>query len=241
MGWQGVGSQSMQPFYSDHNVEIYCGDCRQILPQFTNERFAAVLTDPPYSERTHTGARTNVEGRRDVSPISFDSWTADEIAAVFEVCAPLLDGWLISFLDWKHVAHLESNPPKGLRFVRFGIWDKPNGAPQLSGDRPAMGWEAIAILHTVSKPMRWNGGGHRAVWRFSREHSMVHPTQKPASLCRNLLTQFVDEGARVIDPFMGSGTTLSAARDVGCNAVGIEINERYCELAAKRFEQRRLF
>jgi site-specific DNA-methyltransferase (adenine-specific) len=139
-------------------------------------------------------------------------------------------------MDWRHVGAFEATPPNGLRFVRFGIWDKPNGAPQFTGDRPSTGWEAIAILHKIGGRMAWNGGGNRAVWRHNKENG-DHPAEKPIGLVRRLVSLFSSPGMAVLDPWMGSGTTLRAAKDCGCSAVGIELEERYCEIAARRLEQ----
>ena len=65
----------------------------------------------------------------------------------------------------------------------------------------------------------------------------VHPTEKPISLLREIIATIFDEARIILDPFMGSGTTLRAAKDLGRKAIGIEIEERYCEMAAKRMAQ----
>lgn len=176
----------MRPYYDEHGITIYHGDCREVLSSLAPQRFDMVLTDAPYSDRTHNGARTNRIDQRSQRFIDFESMTAEELDEVFALCASWLDGWFVSFVDWRHVARLDSHPPSGLRFVRFGIWDKPNGTPQISGDRPAMGWKAIAILHTSDGRMKWNGGGRRAVWTCLRESHCSHRTQKPLSLVRQL-------------------------------------------------------
>jgi site-specific DNA-methyltransferase (adenine-specific) len=165
----------------------------------------------------------------------------EELIQIFELCAACLRGWLVSFLDWRYVSHIEYQPPIGLRFIRMGIWVKPNGAPQLSGDRPGMGWEAIAMLHNDKRRLKWNGGGHRAVWTCLREKRPFHPAQKPLSLVKRLASLFSDPGDTILDPFMGSGTVLRAARDIGCKAIGCELKERYCEIAANRLRQEVLF
>ena len=65
----------------------------------------------------------------------------------------------------------------------------------------------------------------------------VHPTQKPVRVFRQLIEWYTSAGSTILDPFMGSGTTLRAAKDLGRKAIGIEIEERYCEIAANRLAQ----
>ena len=231
----------MRPYYQQGGISIYHGDCREVVPSLGLERVDMVLTDAPYSERTHSGARTNRIDQRASPFIDFNSITEDELRELFSLCALNLTGWFVSFVDWRHVAQLEQMPPDGLRFVRFGIWDTPNGTPQLSGDRPSMGWEAIAVLHTAGKRMRWHGGGRRAVWSCLREPQNSHRTQKPLSLVKQLAALFTSPGDLILDPFMGSGTTLRGAKDIGCRAIGIEIDERNCAIAASRLCQGVLF
>ena len=78
-----------------------------------------------------------------------------------------------------------------------------------------------------------------SVWSIGKVFagSMTHPTEKPVDICVMVIRKFSDQGNIVLDPFMGSGTTLRAAKDLGRKAIGIEIEERYAEIAAKRLEQ----
>jgi len=123
-------------------------------------------------------------------------------------------------------------------YIRGGIWDRITNTPQISGDRPAQGGEGIAILNCRNGRMKWNGGGKAGIWRHQVEAGhKQHPTQKPLRLFSELITQFSNEGETILDPFMGSGTTLRAAKDLGRKAIGIEIEEKYCEIAAKRMAQ----
>ena len=123
-----------------------------------------------------------------------------------------------------------------------------HGAPQFTGDRPGVGWEAIAILHREGKK-HWNGGGHHAVWVCNIEHgeplSGKHPTQKPLKLLLDWVAKFTDEGETVLDPFMGSGTTGVACIKLGRRFIGIEKRADYFELACRRIDaahkQRNLF
>jgi site-specific DNA-methyltransferase (adenine-specific) len=222
----------MTPYYQHAGITIYHGDCREVLPHVEGADF--VLTDPPYADKTHLGARTGTHNGAEVL-IDFPSITADELRGIFsQVC---LKGWLVATMDWRHILPLEEDPPSGMRFVRFGIWDKPTYTPQFTGDRPATGWEAIGIFHSVGGTMKWNGGGTRAVWTFNKEQDNEHPTEKPQALFSRLIGLFSQESDLVLDPFMGSGTTLRAAKDLGRRAIGIEIEEKYCEIAAKRLSQ----
>ena len=84
--------------------------------------------------------------------------------------------------------------------------------------------------------MKWNGGGHHAVWSCNTEQG-PHPTMKPISLCRRLVELFSDEGETILDPFAGSGTTLLAARDLGRKAIGIELDPEYVQIAIRRLSQ----
>ncbi len=222
-----------KPFYERDGITIYNGDCRGILPLL--EPVDLVLTDPPYAEKTHLGART--EGGKVL--VNFPSCDAAYLRDILSLCPPLR--WCIVFVDWRFALPLEEVPPNGLEFVRLGIWSKLNPIPQLTGDRPAMGWEAIAILHPPGKK-RWNGGGAPALWHhgtsrwgyFGPSH---HPTEKPLGLMTTLVKQFSDANETILDPFMGSGTTLRAAKDLGRRAIGIEIEERYCAIAVERLRQ----
>ncbi len=229
----------MKPYYDHAGITIYHGDCREILPSLPPVDL--VLTDPPYSEKTHKGARSASDygPKGGTVSINFDSCDASFIRDTFSLLK--VNRWCISFLDWRHALPLEIDPPIGLEFIRLGVWTKLNPMPQLTGDRPSTGWEAIAIFHVPGKK-KWNGGSGPALWmhgtsRFGYFGPSNHPTEKPLELIKKLITQFSDDEETILDPFMGSGTTLRAAKDLGRKAIGIEIEERYAEIAAKRMEQ----
>lgn len=221
----------MKPYWSDSTCTIWHGDCREVFPLLG--KMDIVLTDPPFAEQTHSGART---GSADRKLVEFDSITSDELVAFLQLTRQLCNGWQISFVDWRHMLALESLD-FDLELVRFGVWVKPNGMPQYSGDRPATGWEAIAFLHPQGKK-KWNGGGRSSVFTCNFEQDgRVHPTQKPIQLVGELLNLFAKPSDTVLDPFMGSGTTLVAAKARGLRAVGIELDEAFCEAAANRLAQ----
>lgn len=221
-------ARRMKPYYQDDLVTLYHGDCRDVLGSVAAD---VLISDPPYAPETHEGARTVACTR---ALVDFAAVDADLLRAVFSLAAPLR--WCVATMDWRHIADLERQPPDGLRFVRFGVWVKPNGAPQFTGDRPAMGWEGVGILHNATEPLRWNGGGSHAVWRVNKENS-AHPTGKPLNLVHRFVELFSEPGELVVDPFAGGGTTLVACKNLGRRAVGCEIEERHCETIAARLSQ----
>lgn len=223
----------MKPYYQDEAVTIWHGDCRDVVP--TIGPVDHVMTDPPYSDDTHDGARTGEAASAGVL-VNFASTDAKAISDVLSACQARR--WGILTTDWQHVLPLKVSPPKGWKFVRHGVWVKPNGTPQFTGDRPAQGWEAVAILHAdVKGKMRWNGGGLPATWTHCKIAGL-HPTGKPEPLLADWVTLFTDEGDLILDPFGGSGTTAVAAKRLGRRCILIEREERYCEIAARRLSIR---
>ena len=227
----------MKPYYHDEKsgITIYHGDCREILP--TLPKVDLVLTDPPFSDYTHKNAKSNRNLGHGNKAIDFKAIDFKAIESIFSDLGKLCNGWLVAFMDWRHIAQLEINPPEPWEFVRFGVWVKTNPMPQISADRPANGWDGIAYLHNKETKKKWNGGGHHGNWIGGIVSDGMHPTGKPLDLILQLITRHSDAGNSIIDPFMGSGTTLRAAKDLGRKAIGIELSEKYCEIAANRLSQ----
>lgn len=224
----------MKAYYSDEWATIYHGRCEDVLPMLTDASVDLVLTDPPYSAATHAGARTGGDGEAVL--VDFASITEAQLTATLAEVGRVCRRWVVATMDWRHVGRLAESPPSGLRFVRFGVWVKPNGAPQFTGDRPGPGWEALAFLHREGVALGWHGGGRSSVWIHNKVNS-DHPTGKPLPLVGEWISLFSNPGDLVLDPWMGAGTTLRAAKDRGRRAIGIEMEERYCEIAARRLSQ----
>jgi site-specific DNA-methyltransferase (adenine-specific) len=214
------------------DATLYLGDCRDILP--TLPRVDAVITDPPYGvDNTHAQHLSTVT-LRDGTParqaLGFEGISAGELT---ELCSQWVEKaarWVVFSCEWKH-AHALPN------LVRLGIWRKPDGAPQFTGDRPGTGWEAIAICHRAGRK-RWNGGGRHAVWTFPKGTAGDgHPTQKPVALLSSLISDFSEPGETILDPFMGSGTTGVAAAQMGRKFIGIEREPKYFDIACERIER----
>lgn len=245
----------IEPYYTDerHGITLWLGDCRTVLP--TLDAVDHVITDPPYDEHTHSKQRRGAAagtghqfgfGRGGSSGISlerhvgFGFITDEDMCLAAAEIARLARRWCLVFCAMEQQADWQvALTGHGLEHVRFGVWHKPGSTPQFTGDRPGTGCEAIEIAHPAGKK-RWNGGGGFGFWIApivkAQTGERVHPTQKPIALMRELVRDFTDPGETILDPFAGSGTTLVAAKTLGRKAIGIELEERWCEAAAKRLE-----
>ena len=256
----------MRPYYEDSSVQLFHGDCLEVLESVA-PFVQHCITDPPYARdvyvrlsmpNTKKGSGTPDRmsimlrpnpGSVDTSP-RLARLAAGDIGAIDDLIIPvakllgvLVSRWTLVFSDveschlWKQALERGS-----CRYVRTGAWVKPDAMPQMSGDRPSVGFEPCTIVHRAG-PMRWNGGGRQAVWTYNtcKVDRPDHPCPKPEPLMHHLVRDFTDEGDTILDPFAGSGTTLVAAKRLGRKAIGIEINEAYCEIAANRLRQGALF
>lgn len=235
-----------RPYYEDEWVTLYHADSREFLHEIADQSVDCVITDPPYSERTHKNATSNRAGERD-HPLAtggaraFASWTDADLRDLLAHLGHLTRGWVVATLDYAHAAEFDKAPPEGLRVLRLGVWVKTNPTPQISGDRPAQGWESIAYMHRADVRPKWNGGGRAGNFVTPLPPPEGHPTAKPLGMVAEWVRWFSNPGDTILDPFAGSGTTLRAAKDEGRKAIGIELDERYCEVIARRLSQDTLF
>ena len=199
----------MKPYYQDNWVTIYHGDCRELLSKIGPVDL--VLTDPPYG----------------VGIKAFDD-DFSVVAALDTVEA----GLLVSFMSPRRVPALVEALPTW-KFERL-LWMHK----QADMAAPWRGWcmnsEAIVLFSTPTahwpKPQSYRSD----VYGVGPWERTGHPNGKPLAVVQDLLQRLSEPNAMVLDPFMGSGTTLAAAKNSGRKAIGVEIEEKYCELAAER-------
>jgi len=199
------------------NWEIRIGRWQDSSPEAVDH----VISDPPYNAGTHKGA--SVQLRRP-GGFSFEAIKPKEIAGLL---VGIARRWALCFCAAEALGDYSegANGPWTLGgcYVRSGFYMKSNPMPQFTGDRPAMGAEAMAIMHGRAKgtKLRWNGGGKAAVWRGPSVMSgRVHETQKPLWLMRALVEAFTDPGDLVWDPYGGSMTTGVACLQLGRRFIG---------------------
>lgn len=233
----------MKPYYADDSVTLWHGDCREVLADMAERSVDCVITDPPYSDRTHEMTRSNSNGAKRhgnrvlSGSFGFNSITAEALSAILSDAGRVSRRWVVANLDYRHAFAFQDSPPEGLRLLRVGVWVKTNPNPQISGDRPAQGWEAIGYMHRADVRPAWSGGGRAANFVMPNAQNHGHPTTKPLDMVRQFVQWFTEPGDTILDPFAGSGTTLRAAIDEGRRAIGVELYEPYCELIAKRLAQ----
>lgn len=195
-----------------------------------------IITDPPFAKATHEGARSLGRADGEEKFIDFAHIEADELLECIGWMLRRARRWVVFTCDWRFISQIEAAFPT--EFIRFGVWVKPNAAPQFTGDRPATGWEAVVIMHRKGKK-RWNGGGHHAVWihNIVSPGQNIHPTQKPEALMADFIRLFTDEGETILDPFMGSGSTGIAALKMGRKFIGCEVDAGFFAGAEQRFDE----
>lgn len=231
----------MRPYYerTDLGITLYHADCLDIAPSLPKGEIDLLLTDPPYGVQW----RSNRPTQRDMFPVMQGDSDTDGIYAALAAIIP-------SIRRGRHVYIFGPFNPYSLPLTEPTtlIWDKGIIG---TGDL-AKPWgpahECITFAtHELSKANREKGYGRMAarirqgsvisVQRRQSGQVKRHPTEKPVALLRQLVESSSVYGEVVLDPFVGSGSTLVAALAEGRRAIGIEIEERYCAIAAERIER----
>jgi len=241
------------PYYQDEAVTIYHGDCRDVLPVLAVAD--AVVTDPPYSVSVKGSTHVNRKGKGTRNLDFFegdDDWSA-MTAVVVEGLTLALDriptaGSFYAFCGHRQFGDIVSLLEGQGWSTRPIVWAKKCPAPA----PPGSGWPAgLELCVYAYRPGRvWNHGPGEGPtsnvllfdsYRHGQPGKVAHPTQKPLGLVATLLLASTVPSSLILDPFMGSGTTLRSAKDLGRRAIGIEREERYCEIAAERMGQEVMF
>lgn len=205
----------MTPYYQDDAVVIYHGDCRDVMAGLYAD---AVITDPPY------GIDFQYATHKDDAEGWFSLMTS--VVPLARSCAPVvvMPSCKIDRLEWWY----NTIPPDWII-----CWFK--GSPGHQSGVGFNAWEPHLVWGRPKKAM------HDHFATRCGFDANGHPCPKPLEWALWLVSRIVPDAGTIIDPFMGSGTTLRAAKDLGRKAIGIEIEERYCEIAAKRMRQEVLF
>lgn len=243
------------PYFSDDTVTIYCGDCREVMPQL-GVCADAIVTDPPYGDTS----------------LAWDTLVPGWLAVARAALKPSGSAWV--FGSMRHLLGIRDEL-RAWSLAQDVVWEKHNGSNS-AADRfrrvhelalhlyPAdVAWADVyhapvttldAVKRQVrrkQRPPQWGeigshsytseDGGPRlqrsVIYARSCHGYAVHPTQKPTAVLRPLIEHSVPRGGVVLDPFGGSGSTAEAARELGRRAVLIEVDERWCAEMVRRLAQ----
>jgi len=252
------------PYYERAGITIYHADCREVLPMIEGVR--VTVTSPPYNQlgTTHglpssadglsgmwadrRGCRGWVEAvidhgyKDDMDETEYQLWQNDIGAMLAEATVPGGSLFYNHKCRWRsgRLLHpVQWYRPNGWQLREDLIWHRGTSMT-LNARMWACSEERILWFVRPGARHIWHqpAGSHLlSVWAITRTQYKQHPVSYPLEMPLRCITATSDPGDLVLDPFIGSGTTLRAAKDLGRRATGIEIEERYCEIAAERLQQ----
>lgn len=237
----------LKPYYQDDSCIIYNGDCLEVMKEFKGNQFDLCLTDPPYGVTQHEQDNcvdlSSLIERYPSVIFSQQPFTADLISSNkklfrYEI---IWDKVLTSgFLNANNMplrrhenilifGSVKYNPQKTI-----GLKNHSKGSPKTNSNE---NYGVYGFVDNAGKSGRLKFPA--SIIKFSKPHPSVarHRTEKPIALIRWLLETYSDKDDVILDPFLGSGTTARACKDLGRKCIGIEISKEYCDIAVKRLGQ----
>lgn len=224
------------------------GDCLERMKEIPDESVDIVLTDPPYEISKPSNFHTMEDRKNGRTGTNFGAWDYDfSNDGWIRLCAKKLKkgGSLIGFNDFRKATTINNLAVEnGLVYKDTLIWHKTNAMPR-NRDRRFI--TNVEMMQLFVKP--------KAKWTFNRQHdsyessvlsfasesgggyTRYHPTQKPIKLITYLLNICSNKGDVLLDPFMGSGTTGVACKNLNRKFIGIELDQDYFNIAKKRIEE----
>jgi len=215
----------MTPYYQDDYCTIYHGDCRDILPSLP--KVDLVLTDPPYGINGASGNVNVLRGKANYSGVFADTpeYIETVVIPIISLCIKKATGVAVT----TGIRCLHLYPPCD----SFGCFYQPSA----TGMQVFGFVDSQPILYYGRNPTLKNMGKRLSHLMVHVDRNTDHPCPKPIQEWKKIMANCSLEQQTILDPFMGSGTTLRAAKDLRRKCIGIEIEEKYCEIAVKRLRQ----
>ena len=236
----------MIPYYVDDDVTIWHGDCREVEMHWPQK--SVMVTDPPYGIVQRFGSASRPSGTRTMQfPWDRGGAATDDVIEGIAGVLPHV-GAFHSFCGMDQYGRIAALA-RGTGFSpKPWAWVKECPPPAMPGNWWPSGFELAMYGYRVGA---WFGDTNPArsnVYRsdsyrhgIRKREKVDHPTQKWLPMIQHIIASIVPPDAVAIDPFMGSGTTLVAARQIGRKAIGVEIEEKYCEMAVQRLKQKEMW
>jgi len=215
----------MKPYYDHNGITIYHGDCKDIIPYL--DPVDLVLTDPPYGIKGGKGS-------------NFKKGKSHYQTESFEDTPEYLKKHILPYIGNILMKTKRAIFTPGTRMMMFYPTPDDVGCFFSPASASWGKWGHVTfspILYYGKDPRHGKGQSPTSYKLHEVAEKNGHPCPKPIKAWTFLLNKGSLPGETVLDPFMGSGTTLRAAKDLGRKAIGIEIEEKYCEIAAKRLSQ----
>jgi site-specific DNA-methyltransferase (adenine-specific) len=215
----------MRPYFERDGVVIYHGDCREVLPELETGAADVVVSDPPFGIDFDYGTYKD-------DPQGYPELMRAWIAEAERIIGPG------AFFVWQAMLNCDRWHewfPRGFRlFAACKGFVQYRPQPVQHSWDPVVFWGKMAGDPDVTRK-DWH---LQSLAPFGAGRARIdHPCPRPLDQVRYVVSLASVPGQAILDPFMGSGTTLRAALDLGRRAIGIELEERYCEIAAKRLSQ----
>jgi site-specific DNA-methyltransferase (adenine-specific) len=248
----------MRLYYEQDGIVIYHGDCREAMRDIATGSVRCVMTSPPYNQlgasgispsglwaETQCGAgfvnAWNQNGYDDALNEKEYQKRQNQIFGGMSrrICAGDASLFYNHQIRWRDGVCLHPVTwfrPHGWALRQEIVWNRGGG--MMFNARMFVRFDE-RILWFVRPKWKWNqeAVGFGTVWDIAREQRKQHPVAFPETIPLRCILATTDSGDTVLDPFMGGGTTLVAAKRLGRKAIGIELEEKYCEIAAKRLAQ----
>ena len=233
-------------------IDLRLGDCLELMREIPDASIDLVVTSPPYNKRGHSGA--NLAGRNwkagdidygvfndDMPEPEYQSW---QLRILDEIYRVLVDGGSLFYNHKNRVKNYALTSPlvwllkSPLTLRQEIIWDR-GSAPDINPRRFYPSTERIYWMFKGEKPKYFNAASanYKEVWRINQEYNNEHPAPFPVEIAKRCIEACSRDGDLILEPFAGSGSTLLAAKELGRNAIGIEINPQYFEIAQRRIAE----
>ncbi len=221
---------SAKDLIETHRV-THVEDSFPLLKELPDHAFDVTITDPPYPKHVQDNMCSgSLVGTKSVPKYELGFAPLTEYTFVRDLVR-VTKRWVVIFCALEDLGNFQRAAPE--HYIRGCVWVKTNAMGQLTRDRPATSYEAIAILHGDSTKKRWNGKGSYGVWVCPGTRGVKdrHPNQKPLRLCQKLVALFSEREEVVFDPFAGSGSISIAAIALGRQTVAWEQDKTWVDKA----------
>lgn len=242
-----------QPFYEKDGITIYHGDALEIVPELSGVN--CVVTSPPYNQKidgfkpsgmhkeTNWISRIRTSYSDNLPEHVYQSQQSLLLAYLYEATTKDASVFYNHKIRWRNGEYI--SPLDWMRLCAWKIrqeiiWCR-DGSVTMNAKMFPPSEERIVWLDKGKHKWNQECAKFLSTWKIKSEANSPHPVAYPLAIPMRCISATTDEGDLVLDPYMGSGTTLRAAKDCGRRAIGIEREERYCEIAANRLAQSVMF